>query len=264
MDIRKSLTTRDDKKADADKNLPAPSLRRALAPAAAGSRALAVPDARTALPATVQGGSAIGFLIDATGSREQTWAQAQAIQQDMFRTMKTSTGGTAMRLRLIHFGGQELKDCGWSGNSSQLTSAMAEVKCQSGATMIVKGLKTFLDDTKPPRPDSIILIGDAFEENTVEAYDAAQSLAKKGIKIFAFFEGKDDDYAAGVFKELARITGGAYAQFGADMPLKDLCNAVAVYSLGGSPALQRLAHNGNRAAKQLTQSENLRLSGPKP
>jgi hypothetical protein len=130
--------------------------------------------------------------------------------------------------------------------------------------MIVKGLRTFLDDTKPPRPDSIILIGDSFEENVPEVYGVAHSLSKRGVKIFAFYEGEDNDYASRVFKELARITGGAYAQFGADMPLKDLCNAVAVYSLGGSPALQRLAHNGNRAAKQLTQSGSLRLTGPKP
>jgi hypothetical protein len=52
---------------------------------------------------------------------------------------------------------------------------------------------------------------------------------------------------------LAEKTGGAFAAFGSDMPLKDLCEAVAVMSTGGTSALQKLRDG---AAKTLLLSVN--------
>ena len=42
----------------------------------------------------------IGFVIDATASREATWEQAQQIQEKMFRALK---GNSAMALRQLFF-----------------------------------------------------------------------------------------------------------------------------------------------------------------
>ena len=44
----------------------------------------------------------IGFIIDATGSRDATWEQAQTIQATMFRSIAKLS---ALSLRLAHFGG---------------------------------------------------------------------------------------------------------------------------------------------------------------
>ncbi|MBU0800486.1 MAG: VWA domain-containing protein, partial [Alphaproteobacteria bacterium] len=125
MDIRKSLTTQNNP--TAKKGDLAQSLRRSVAPAQ--GTGLAKPDARTALPTDYKGGGAIGYIIDATGSRQSTWAQAQTIQRTMFDNVK-SMG--AMQLRLIHFGGGELKDLGWKQDPAAVASAMSAVECESG------------------------------------------------------------------------------------------------------------------------------------
>jgi hypothetical protein len=60
-----------------------------------------------------------------------------------------------------------------------------------------------------------------------------------GVKLFVFGEGADE-HATPVFKELARLSGGAYAPFdsGSAAQLRELLRAVAVYAAGGLAALQ--------------------------
>ena len=66
----------------------------------------------------------------------------------------------------------------------------------------------------------------------------------------------DHDYASGarpatveqVFRELARLTGGAYGKFdaGAAKQLGELLRAVAAFAVGGLPALARQNSDGAR------------------
>ena len=175
----------------------------------------------------------IGFLIDATSSRADTWREAQKIQAQMFRSV---LGLRSMALRLVHFGGNTLTDHGWTTSSKALAATMSEVACVRGFTQILPGLRAFLD-SEPA--SAIIVVGDAFEEDFDDAASLAAALRRAGVKVFSFLEG-DDPTAAAVFRELAETTGGRFACFGAELPLRDLCEGIALLTAGGSQALKRL------------------------
>lgn len=190
----------------------------------------------------------IGLIIDATASRENTWERAQVIQDRMFTNV---AGLRCLSLRLIHFGGNELTDHGWQDSPRALAARMAGVRCKSGMTQILPALEAFLDVPEEPA-SAIILIGDAFEEDSDEADHIARLLAQKNIRVFSFLEG-DHGTAEIVFKRLAAATCGKFARFGSDLPLADLCEGVALLTSGGAKAVKRLR---NAKARQLL------LAGP--
>jgi len=143
-----------------------------------------------------------------------------------------------LSLRLLHFGGNELTDHGWQEDPRHLAAKMAAVRCASGLTQILPALEHFLDDTAPTA-SAIILIGDCFEECSEEGEHIARLLAAQKIKVFSFLEG-DDGTAQAVFKRLAEVTGGRFAQFGGALPLGDLCEGVALLTAGGNRAVKHL------------------------
>jgi|GEM_PF-3325739 len=187
----------------------------------------------------------VGFIIDATASREANWKEAQSIQARMFEKI---TGVGSLQLRLVHFGGDEITDHGWQTNASEVRSAMAGVECEGGSTQILDGLKIFLADPDVAKTKSIIIVGDSFEEPLADIEPLARELSAKGIKIYAFLDGSEESTAGRAFKTLASTTGGIFSKFGKDMPLDDLCAGVALYSVGGQSALSRLQ---NAQARQL-------------
>lgn len=189
----------------------------------------------------------VGFIIDATGSRDNDWEIAQPIQARMFE--KTASIGQ-LKLRLIHYGGNSLSAHNWEKDSRVLAAQMAEVRCSSGGTQIVEGLGVYLEDVgTQDKANSIILVGDSFEENIDELKIHGERLATAGIKVFSFLEGKDEG-AEKAFQMLADMTGGAFSPFGPDMPLEDLCEGVALVSVGGAGALWRLQNANARKALQ--------------
>ena len=183
----------------------------------------------------------IGFIVDATGSREAGWEEAQTVQGRMFQAV-SDIGRVAVRL--VHFGGNHMSDHGWNSNAAGLAAAMAAVRCQSGLTQIIPSLQCFVDGD---RADAVILVGDAFEEEAVEAFQLLPFLNAAGTRIFAFFEG-DNRAAEAVFRRLAEETGGRFARLGEDLPLGDLCEGVALLAAGGSRAVNKLK---NDKARQL-------------
>jgi hypothetical protein len=91
------------------------------------------------------------------------------------------------------------------------------------------------------------------EERIDDVCAAAGELGLLGVKAFMFHEGHDP-VAARAFKEVARLTGGAYARFDASAPesLKGLLRAAAAYAGGGMDALTRLASDDREARLLLT------------
>jgi hypothetical protein len=180
--------------------------------------------------------TSLGFLIDATASREASWEAAQASQAKMFRA--TAKLG-ALSIRLLHFGGEQLTDHGRMTSARELAAAMASVRCAGGYTQILPGLSVFLRDPPEGRADAIILIGDCFEESPAEAEQIALALKEAGIRVFCFLEGEDWT-AEAVFRRLAELTGGRFARLGEELPLGALCEGVALLTAGGSKAVKRL------------------------
>jgi hypothetical protein len=200
--------------------------------------------------ANVSGRGNIGFLIDATASRSSTWEEAQSIQSKMFESI---VGMGSMGARLVYFDGNEVAAKDWTKDTKQVGEQMAAVSCGAGLTQIIDGFNHYLSDADSEKANSIILIGDSYEESDYDIEETANRLKDKGIKIFAFHEGNSTS-AEAAFKKFAEITGGTFAKFGADMPLQDLCEGVALLTVGGQSALNRLKNAGAR---------QLLLSGPK-
>lgn len=189
----------------------------------------------------------IGFIVDATASRDAAWEQAQTVQGRMFESV---AGLGRVSLRLMHFGGGALTDHGWSENTRGLAARMAAVRCEQGLTHIVPALRTLLNDEH--QADAVILVGDAFEEDAGDALLLCHALRIRGIKVFSFFEG-GLGAAEDSFRLIAETTGGRFARLGDDLPLADLCEGVALLAAGGEKAVRRLTNE--RARKLL-------LAGP--
>ncbi|CAN0600035.1 unnamed protein product, partial [Ectocarpus sp. 12 AP-2014] len=68
-----------------------------------------------------------------------------------------------------------------------------------------------------------------------------------------FHEG-NDAHARAVFKQVSKLSGGAYAPFDRASPqvLRDLMAAVAVYASGGTKALGDFSSRSSEEVKRLT------------
>ena len=95
------------------------------------------------------------------------------------------------------------------------------------------------------RVGALVYIGDAMEENVDRFARLLANWACSGVKAFMFQEG-DDPAARRAFREIARLTGGAYAAFDASAPrrLAELLGAAAAYAVGGRLELERRAGAG--------------------
>lgn len=190
------------------------------------------------------------FALDATMSREPTWKLAQSIQGEMFRTTAAQGG---LDVQLVYFRG--LRECRASPFVSQgegLGALMSRIDCRSGHTQIGRVLRHALHETGGRRVGALVFIGDAFEENIDGVAMTAGELGLLGLKAFMFQEGEDGPTKT-AFREIARLTGGAYAAFDRSAPrrLAELLGAVAAYAAGGLPELQRRAGQGEAAARLL-------------
>jgi hypothetical protein len=99
---------------------------------------------------------------------------------------------------------------------------------------------------------ALVYIGDSMEEPVDELCALAGELGLLGVPAFMFHEG-NDPIAGDAFKEIARLTKGAYCRFdaGAAQQLRELLSAVAVYAAGGRPRSRTTAESGGREARLL-------------
>ncbi|HRQ60365.1 MAG TPA: VWA domain-containing protein [Alphaproteobacteria bacterium] len=201
-------------------------------------RVTAALQAVTAKHGVAIGNGRVGLFFDATASRASDWGKKKEIQEQMFREIQ---GVGNMTLRPMHFGGHGLADHGWLNDPQIIAVKMREVECVTGSTQFIPGLEKFVTNNPREAAASIILIGDAYEEGNVrEALGPViEKLAKQGTKIFTFLEG-DNPTAKEAFQFMAEKTGGKFAPFGDLSLLRDLCVGVALMSIGGNAALQRL------------------------
>ena len=75
----------------------------------------------------------------------------------------------------------------------------------------------------------------------------AGELGLLGLRLFVFQEGRDPTVEAG-FRELARLSGGAYARFDTNAAgeLAQLLRAAAAYAAGGFKALEKRGGGADR------------------
>lgn len=191
------------------------------------------------------------FAIDATASRQPTWDRACALTGHMFEATR-GLGGLSMSLAYYR-GYGEFMATPWLSDVDEIVRRMTTVSCLGGQTQIARVLEHAIRETRKERVNALVFIGDAMEENIDTLCHSAGELGVLGCPGFFFHEG-GDVLAGRAFREMARLSGGAYAPFdlsSADT-LRDLLAAVAVFAAGGREALSRLPPTRSGAAALLT------------
>lgn len=210
--------------------------------------------ARNIAPQTGGGGRGrLLFALDATMSRQPTWDAACHIQADMFRAAG-AVGG--LDVQLIYFRGfRECRASKWVADATALAELMTGIQVRGGYTQIGKVLKHAIKETDRGRISAMIYVGDCVEEPIDELCELAGQLGLRGVPAFVFQEGYEQ-HAQVAFREIARLTGGAYCHFdsGSAKQLRELLSAVAVYAAGGHKALSDYSRKeGGEAVRLIAQ-----------
>jgi hypothetical protein len=188
----------------------------------------------SATPA-VAGGRLI-FALDATASRQPTWDTACQLQAEMFREVATIGG---LSVQLVYYRGlSECRASRWVSRPEHLSGLMERIDCRMGHTQLGKVLAHAKRETGLLKVQALVFVGDAMEEDPDTLVQDATTLGKAGVPAFMFQEGHDREVKR-VFRDIARLTKGAYCRFdpGAARQLAELLRAVAVYATGGIVAL---------------------------
>jgi hypothetical protein len=211
-----------------------------------------VAKARAMSPQAAGGRGRLIFALDATMSRQPTWDMACALQADMFREA-ASLG--SLDIRLVYYRGfNECRATSWISDSAELARLMGKIDCRGGNTQIGKVLTEARREATAAGVRAVVFVGDAMEEKVDDLCARAGELGMLKVPVFVFQEGHDA-VAEQAFREIARLTGGAWCRFdpGAAAQLRELLRAAAAYAAGGREALKRLSARESGAAKLLGQ-----------
>jgi hypothetical protein len=190
------------------------------------------------------------FALDATMSRQPTWDTACRLQGEMFRETGAIGG---LDVQLLYFRGlDECRASRWVSDGAGLGDLMGRIQCQGGHTQIRKVLKHTRKESDRAKVQALVYVGDAMEEAVDDLAAAAGELGLRGIPVFVFQEGHDP-VAEQAFREIARLTRGAYCRFdlSAAGELSELLRAAAAYAAGGVKALTALSARRNAGAQKL-------------
>lgn len=180
------------------------------------------------------------FALDATGSRQATWDRAAHLQSEMFLA---AAGVGGLRIQVCFYRGYgEFKASPWIARPEPLLRLMNSVSCRAGETQISKVLQHTVNEALQQRVNALVFVGDCVEESVDALASLAGKLGTLRVPAFMFHEGSDAR-ATFAFREIARLSGGAYFRFDAGSAdvLRELLCAIAVYAAGGNVALARLA-----------------------
>jgi hypothetical protein len=207
-------------------------------------------------PAVKAGGRGrLVFALDATMSRQPTWDQACVLQADMFREAAASGG---LEIQLVYYRGLvECRASPWVSEPRRLGELMSRIDCRGGQTQIAKVLAHARRESDKAKSGgakigALVFVGDAMEESLDALCAGAGELGLRGVPAFMFQEGYDP-VCEQAFREIARLTRGAYCRFapGAAEELRELLRAVAAYASGGMTALADLQARRSSGAVRL-------------
>ncbi|MGO4717216.1 VWA domain-containing protein [Bradyrhizobium sp. 2TAF24] len=234
---------------------PASAEERAARPASSTSADIAAFVTRARAMAPLPGGERgrLVFALDATMSRQPTWDMACELQAEMFREAGRIGG---LDVRLVYFRGLgECRASPWIADAGKLARLMSRIAVEGGHTQIHKVLSEARREAVAHGVRALVFVGDAMEENPDDLCAKAGELGLLKVPVFMFQEGHDAATER-TFRDIARLSGGAYCRFdvGAAAQLRELLRAAAAFAAGGREALQRLSTTaGGAAAALLTQ-----------
>ncbi len=191
------------------------------------------------------------FALDATMSRQPTWDLACALQADMFQEA-AAVGG--LDVQLVYYRGlSECRASKWVSDPKRLSSLMERIDCRGGHTQIGRVLEHVRKEGRQQKVDALVFVGDAMEEAVDDLCAKAGELGLLGVPAFMFQEERDP-VAERAFREIARLTKGAWCPFdaGAAAQLRELLRAAAAFAAGGQRALADLSkRSGGQGAVKL-------------
>jgi hypothetical protein len=161
--------------------------------------------------------------MDATMSRQPTWDLALGTQAEMFHAVKEAGG---LDVQLVYFrGAGECRASRWVADPDALARLMTTVQCRGGYTQIGKVLSHVRQETARRKVGALVYVGDCMEEDIDDLCGRAGELGMLGVPVFLFQEGRNAR-AEQAFREIARLTKGAYCRFDAGSPrqLRELCS----------------------------------------
>jgi hypothetical protein len=177
---------------------------------------------------------------------------ACTLQADMFRE---AAAIGSLDIRLVYYRGlNECRASNWISDTAHLARLMGGIACQGGNTQIGKVLSEARREAVASGVRAVVFVGDAMEEPVDDLCAKAGELGLLKVPVFMFQEGHDN-VAEQAFREIARLTGGAWCRFdpGAAAQLRELLRAAAAYAAGGREALLRLSRTAGGAAQLLGQ-----------
>src|SRR6201996_4385716 len=192
------------------------------------------------------------FALDATISRQPTWDMACTLQADMFRE---AAAIGSLDIRLVYYRGlNECRASNWISEPAHLGKLMGGIACQGGNTQIGKVLSEARREAVASGVRAVVFVGDAMEESVDDLCVKAGELGLLKVPVFMFQEGHDAAVEQ-AFREIARLTGGAWSRFdpGAAAQLRELLRAAAAYAAGGREALLLMSRSESGAARLLGQ-----------
>jgi len=202
-------------------------------------------------PAVKAGGRGrLVFALDATMSRQPTWDQACVLQAEMFREAAAAGG---LDIQLVYYRGlAECRASPWVAEPQRLGELMTRIDCRGGHTQIAKVLAHARRENDNAKIGALVFVGDAMEEALDDLCGRAGELGLRNVPAFMFQEGYDP-ICEQAFREIARLTRGAYCRFapGAAHELGELLRAAAAYAAGGMKALADLQARHSTGAVRL-------------
>ncbi|HCK81706.1 MAG TPA: VWA domain-containing protein [Candidatus Competibacter sp.] len=191
------------------------------------------------------------FALDATASRQPTWDRACQLQGELFEAAG-ELGSLALQL-VWYRGYGEFQAEPWLADPARLRQRMTAVQCRGGLTQVGRVLEHAVRESRHHRLNALVLVGDCLEEAVDAVCHQAGQLGLLGVPAFVFQEGNEPAAAQG-FREIARLTRGAYCAFdtGSAEQLRTLLRAVAIYATGGRRALEDFGKRQGGLARQLT------------
>ncbi len=161
---------------------------------------------------------------------------------------------SGLNVQLVYYRGLgECRASGWIAIADRLAGLMQRITCSAGMTQIGKVLTHARRETEKHKVAAMVFVGDAFEETLDELAVTSGELGTFGVPVFMFQEGNDPEVER-AYREIARLTHGAYCRFeaGAPQQLTELLRAVAAYAVGGVKALEAKP-GAAKLLEQLTQ-----------
>jgi len=228
-----------------DKRTPATRSEAPPAGTASKSEVEAFLERARAVAPPAEGRGRLIFALDATMSRQPTWDAACRLQGEMFEEAGKLGG---LDVQLVYFRGfRECRASKWVGDARALRDLMTAIDCRGGNTQIARVLAHARTEAGKHKVGALVFVGDALEEPVDRLAALAGELGLLGLKVLIFQEGREPAVERG-FREIARLSGGAYARFDTKAPgeLAALLRAAAVYAAGGLKALAKQGGSGGR------------------